>query len=123
MRISQEQYPLKNKILNNFANGGGGVYVIRSEKNEKITSTVPILKSNLIFIYLFFSKMYLQIYLKEGVREAGQRRVEFFFYILLDYFINAKKHYIAAVLLLFTLYSLHIVNIVVFSYVFPSPEK
>ena len=47
---------------------------------------------------------------------SGRGRVDFFVNILLYYFINVmiQTLYISAVLLLFTLYSLHIVSIVVF---------
>ena len=65
--------------------GMGLAGVLSVQKNEKITRTVPILKSNAtqFSFTFFFSTMDIQIFLK-----GEQGWVELFFYILLYYFIN-----------------------------------
>ena len=65
------------KSFTNLGGPGGWAEVIIVQKNEKITRTVPILKSNSTqFSFNFFSAMDIKIYLK-GRGPGG--RVDFFF--------------------------------------------
>ena len=89
---------------------GGGQGRLSVQKNEKITRAVPILKLNFMsFSFKYFFTMDIKNFLKGGtVKWLARGWVEFFFYILLFYFINVIiKTYIISFLVVYVIYFTH----------------